>query len=268
MPLNSELFFDHHTPNADAVAVVIIPGLFGSISNWRSFAKRFSEQFPVIVIDQRNHGRSPHSASHRYADMAEDLLELCDDHGLDQIVLCGHSMGGKTAMVFSLLYPERVAALAVLDILPKTYQDNHTSHIEALMSIDLRRLGSRSEADKALQADIPNQATRLFLLQSLTGRPGEYSWRLNLPVLADFMPSIAGFPEVELSGVEFHRRCLLVYGADSKYVDPQDFGYIEQYFKSFEAIAIANAGHWLQIDQSQRLLDSLATFVNKVKKYE
>jgi len=115
-----ELYYQSYSPDSlsdkesDKTPIIIIPGLFGSTINWRSFARKLSESYAVIVIDQRNHGESPHAATNSYADMVNDLLLLCDRLSFDQVVLCGHSMGGKVAMLFALLYPERVQSLAVL----------------------------------------------------------------------------------------------------------------------------------------------------------
>src|ERR1700744_875363 len=83
----------------------ILHGLFGSSDNWQTLGKKFAENFTVYFIDLRNHGRSPHSAEHSYTAMSEDLLELMNDENLDKVILLGHSMGGKTAMQFAMLYP-------------------------------------------------------------------------------------------------------------------------------------------------------------------
>ena len=172
-----KLHFQHYPENIQVSALanfkplVIIPGLFGSTTNWRSFGRQFAATRPVIIVDQRNHGRSPHINSNSYDDMLQDLLEFCDDHGLVRIVLCGHSMGGKVAMLFTLAHPERVEKLVVLDIAPVPYDHSHAPYLEELMALDLSQLKSRGEADRALQESIPDTATRLFLLQSLSGSP-------------------------------------------------------------------------------------------------
>ena len=44
----------------------ILHGLFGSSDNWQTLAKRFAEHFSVYLVDQRNHGHSPHSIEFNY----------------------------------------------------------------------------------------------------------------------------------------------------------------------------------------------------------
>ncbi len=69
-------------------------------------AKALSEQFDILAIDLRNHGRSPHAEAIDYKLMSTDLLELLDSLSLDKVLLMGHSMGGKVAMQFALDHPD------------------------------------------------------------------------------------------------------------------------------------------------------------------
>jgi pimeloyl-ACP methyl ester carboxylesterase len=243
--------------------VIIIPGLFGSGSNWRSFARSLGNHFDVYVIDQRNHGRSPHANSQSYHDMARDLIEFIDFHGIDQAMLCGHSMGGKTAMVFSLLHPDRVSKLAVLDIAPVAYSHSHAPFLQELLKIDLQQLESRAEADRALEKAIPDAATRLFLLQNLSGSRLNYRWRINLQVLFDYMPEIIGFPSNELAKLSTKIPCQFISGELSDYMQPAYQNVAKEYFPESGFAKIANAGHWLQIEQPKAVFKALLEFLNK-----
>src|ERR1700740_435831 len=97
--------------------LLILHGLFGQSDNWNTLAKRFAEQgFEVYAIDQRNHGLSPHSTEWNYTVMANDILEFIETHKLQNPILLGHSMGGKTAMFFELQNPGILNKLIVADI--------------------------------------------------------------------------------------------------------------------------------------------------------
>ena len=41
--------------------VIILHGLFGMLDNWQTIAKKLAEEYSVYIVDQRNHGRSPHA---------------------------------------------------------------------------------------------------------------------------------------------------------------------------------------------------------------
>jgi len=256
---------DSSQVNSDHSPIIIIPGLFGSTVNWRGFARNLSKEYLVYVVDQRNHGESPHADSHSYADMVADLLQLVDDLGLERVTLCGHSMGGKVAMAFSLLYPDRVDKLAVLDIAPVAYTHSHAPYIKALMAIDLSQLASRSDAEKALQESIPDMATRLFLMQSLVGSPGNYRWRLNLAILYQYMSDITSFPEQDLVGMSSDLKPLFLTGSNSDYVLEQHNDAIKYYFPKAVFNEIEGAGHWLHAEQPKRVLEALTVFLKNEK---
>ena len=69
--------------------------------------------------------------------MAADLRKFLIDHGLDQPILVGHSMGGKTVMQYAMSYPGTFEKLVVVDIAPKFYPIHHAEIIRGLKAIDL-----------------------------------------------------------------------------------------------------------------------------------
>lgn len=267
MELFSQKYPESYSPLVDSrVPVLIIPGLFGSTVNWRSFAKKLGEHHPVLVVDQRNHGNSPHVDSHSYADMVADLLEFIDSYSLKQVSLCGHSMGGKVAMAFALLYPDRVHKLLVLDIAPVEYVHTHAPYLKKMIALDLDSLQSRSDADKQLAESIDDTSTRLFLLQSLIGRRGSFKWKLNLPVLLSDMPKVLSFPSSDLDGLSFTGDANFIHGQASDYVMPSHHEKIIEYFPSAQFEVIPSAGHWLHADEPLTLLEVLLNFLNFGKK--
>ena len=117
--------------------VILLHGLFGSSDNWQSIAVRLAETFHVFVLDQRNHGQSPHSAEMGYPVMAADVDRFFAAHGLDSAFVIGHSMGGKTAMQLALHFPYRVEKLIVADMAPRAYAPEHDKIFAALLALDL-----------------------------------------------------------------------------------------------------------------------------------
>jgi pimeloyl-ACP methyl ester carboxylesterase len=71
----------------------------------------------VLAYDARGHGASdPADApeAYEYADLADDLLSVMDEAGLQRAVLAGASMGAHTAVRVALEHPERVAGLVIV----------------------------------------------------------------------------------------------------------------------------------------------------------
>ena len=55
--------------------LIILHGMLGSLDNWQTLGKKLAEEYMVYLVDQRNHGRSPHAETHTYPEMAADLAE-------------------------------------------------------------------------------------------------------------------------------------------------------------------------------------------------
>ena len=136
--------------------IIILHGFLGMSDNWRSIGSRYAENgYEVHLVDQRNHGKSFWSDSFNYNLMADDLLAYAEHYGLDDIIVLGHSMGGKTAMQFATVHPERVDKLLIADIAPKYYPPHHQAIFNALASIPVESLQSRVQADEILSQAIP-----------------------------------------------------------------------------------------------------------------
>ncbi len=264
MKLHYQTYFDQTDQHAaNTTPILIIPGLFGSSGNWRGFAKKLSQHYNIIVVDQRNHGDSPHSPSNAYQDLVADIVELLDDLELEKVTLCGHSMGGKTAMMFALTHPERLEKLIVLDIAPVTYTHSHAPILQGLLNVDLSSAKSRADVEQQLVSAIPDKSTRLFIMLSLSGKPGAYFWKLNASGLYDNLVKIGGFPVASLQGQHYPESCLFLKGGKSEYVAEEHYSDIYHLFPQATISVVDNAGHWLHVDSPEAVLAELLTFMKK-----
>lgn len=240
-------------------ALIILHGLFGSLDNWVSHARRLAQHFSVYIVDQRNHGKSPHDEQWDYGLMADDLRDFMDQHSLYTAHLLGHSMGGKTVMQFAADFPERILRLVVADMAPKAYEPHHTRILEALNGLDLHTLESRQQADELLTPEIPQASVRQFLLKSL-GRKGKngYAWKFNLPVIyRDYWKVLANVNLME----PFSGPTLFVHGGKSDYLLEEDYEAIEAHFPAATFACIPEAGHWLHADAPEAFLRIVENFL-------
>ncbi len=235
------------TTGQQAPALMIVHGLFGSSRNWQSLGKRFAADFNVIIPDLRNHGDSFRADQMNYPAMAQDLINLLDHLGIEQVHLLGHSMGGKASMLFAHDYPHRIAKLVVADIAPVGYDHNYDDLIEPVLKLDLDSLSSRKEVDEALASSIADARVRMFLLQNLTVTPHGLQWKLNWSVLQQEMLNITGFEAIDDWNLDI--ETLFIHGDQSNYITPPARDLIEEHFSRCRFRVIANAGHWLHADQ-------------------
>lgn len=241
--------------------IFILHGVFGMLDNWHNIARKLSEKYTVYTVDQRNHGKSPHSPSMTYPEMADDLAELMDDLNIPDAHILGHSMGGKVAMTFAEMHPDKVRSLIVADIAPKAYPAGHIQLMNALDKLDYSAIEKRSDADKQLSQYIPNHGIRLFLLKNLqVDKDGEYSLKMNLPAIRANYEKIIG--KVEMSW-PFSGPCLFMKGANSGYITDEDEEEITSLFPNAEFVTISNSGHWLHAENPKEFVQALEDFLAK-----
>lgn len=232
--------------NTCSVPVVLIHGLFGSYENLGVIARSLSEQYHVINIDVRNHGRSEHSQQMSYALMVEDLAQTLDALDVPQAAVLGHSMGGKLAMAFALTYPERVAKLILADVAPIHYPPRHNSVFTGLMAVNLATINNRSEADKQLAKFIEEIGVRQFLLKSLVKDNEQFTWRFNLSALHANYNELIGAAVVD---GQYTGPTLFIKGGNSDYILPEHKARIMQLFPKAQAKVIQGTGHWLHAEK-------------------
>lgn len=114
-----DIYHRIHEPESSlphSVPVVLLHGLMGFAANWGKIWPELYRQRPVLVVDQRGHGKSPKpSSGYSPTDYAQDLGSLLAHLGWEKAHIVGHSMGGRVALRFCSLYPDRCASLVMED---------------------------------------------------------------------------------------------------------------------------------------------------------
>jgi pimeloyl-ACP methyl ester carboxylesterase len=250
----------HFREMGQGAPLLILHGLFGSSDNWLTMAKQLSEKFKVFIIDQRNHGQSPHSDDWNYTIMARDIEDFCHDHQLGKIFIAGHSMGGKTVMKLAELFPERIQKMMVIDIAPRFYPVHHQEILKALQRIDFNIIKTRKQAEELLQSDINDMGTRQFLLKNIYWKTEQQlAWRFNLKVIASKIEIVGEATPANNSIVCTIPTCF-VKGQKSNYITLQDEALISKQYTNSEIISIANSGHWVHAENPLALLEAMNTF--------
>lgn len=230
--------------------LIILHGLFGTLDNWQTLARKWAAHYTVFCLDLRNHGHSPFAPSHTYRDLADDLAEFMDAHWIQRTHLLGHSMGGKAALQFALDNNDRIDKLIIADVAPKAYINKHQTVFDALFAVDFKLQTHREDVQKVLDEKMPNDpATLQFLLKNLTRNPETMAlqWKMNLPVLHQFYPEIAGNITSEVNAI-CDRPTLFLRGETSNYIEKADEDEIKKIILNARFQTISNAGHWLHAE--------------------
>jgi len=237
--------------------LIIVHGLFGSLDNWMTMARALANKFQVFLVDQRNHGKSPHHDQMTYSQMANDIKEFIQDQSLEKVNLIGHSMGGKAIIQFALNHSNLINKMVVIDIGIKKYPMHHQKILAGLHALNLDSLESRKQARERISEFIEIESVQMFLLKGLFRKPeGGYGLKFNFKVLEEQMPEILS----EVRGASSDVNVLFVRGEHSGYILDEDFEEITEQFPLAKIETVNGAGHWIHAEKPSELQEILFHF--------
>ncbi|MEC5167471.1 esterase [Flavobacterium sp. PL11] len=240
--------------------LLILHGFLGMSDNWKTLATQFASTFEVHTLDLRNHGRSLQSDEFSYDIMAQDIFEYCQFQKLKKVLIIGHSMGGKVAMLLAARHPALLNKLIVADIGPKFYPQHHQDILAGLNTVDFSIKPSRSDVEVILKNFISDFGTRQFLMKNLYWlEPGQLAFRFNLAVFNHSMDEIGvALPD----DLVFDKPTLFIRGGNSKYILDSDFENIKKHFPNSSIATIENAGHWLHAENPAEFYQKVISFID------
>jgi pimeloyl-ACP methyl ester carboxylesterase len=101
-------------PGPNAPAVLLLHGLGGDARFWLAEQAMLARSFRVLAVDFRGSGQSISSdASFSVQDLANDVIEVLDEAGVENAGVVGFSMGGVVAQALALAVPDRVTRLVL-----------------------------------------------------------------------------------------------------------------------------------------------------------
>ena len=205
--------------------------------------------------------------------MARDVVNFLKSQNIDNVILVGHSMGGKVAQALALLYPEYVEGLVVLDIAPVTYSREEDPHWRAVEDI-LRAVHgvieategaetTKREIDLELRKSIPDPALRAFVLTNYDSRTNE--WKIPIGTMVHELERIAGFdlkPEYDSSST-YDGDVFIINGGQSRFVRHSYMDQIASYFPNHMLTTIRGSGHWVHAEAPEDLVALLKRYLDR-----
>lgn len=275
VPLVSQSFKGKTEIDAGKTPVVLLHGLFGALQNYRTVGRQIcaASNRQVVGVDLRNHGSSPHAAPHDYMHMTHDMIEHVEKLG-SPVILAGHLMGAKVAMLVSLLRPELVEKLVVIDNSPAsevlgsqfTRDLLGMCHVERDRSLrTLLHAALPLKIDKILLKYEKDPLVRVFLMSNIKRRALKHD---NLPVTFrvpvlnflkhNVLKNLGEWPEIS---AHYDGPVKVMRGLRSDFVTDtnieRDF---PRYFSDFR-VTDFDSGHWLVSEQPDKFVEEMLAFI-------
>jgi 3-oxoadipate enol-lactonase len=193
--------------------IILQHGLAGSIEAWRPAMGTLQELgYRVIAFDQRGHGRTTDGTRpFTIPQLVEDVRGLMDHLKIQRATLGGHSMGGRTMLLFAMTYPERVEKL-ILHCAGGTPPSGELRATFELFADIARRQGMEAVwANDKYQARLPRMIKEnpailtQYKAEFLKARPEGYAGAIGAIIsMADLVPRLGEIrcPTLALVGSE------------------------------------------------------------------
>lgn len=96
--------------------ILLVHGFSSNVHTWEFFLKDLEKDYPVIAMDLPGFGFSSKPETtysrERYVQIIEDIINY---YRFDRVILIGNSMGGEISLRFSLIFPDKVEYLVLID---------------------------------------------------------------------------------------------------------------------------------------------------------
>jgi len=266
----------HYVRDGSGPPLVLLHGWPQTWYCWRLVIPALAARFTVIAPDLRGYGLSDKpSDGYDKQTMAEDVRALAHQLGFERVSLVGHDRGARVAHRFALNYPDEVAKLAVLDIIPTRAM---WEHINPMLARGFWHWLFHLQPDlpELLVADRVETYLRYFFERWTYNRPPVeeavpvYVEAFTRPgaLRAGFDDYRASFPEDEerdeasfRAGDRIEAPLLALWGATGLVGQLPALEIWREYAKNVEGEAIADCGHFLPEEQPDAVIERLLGFL-------
>jgi 3-oxoadipate enol-lactonase len=248
------LYYECH---GEGPALVFAHGAGGNHLSWWQQVPAFRDRYRCVTFDHRAFGRSrePHVGPGRRS-FGDDLRALLDRLGIESFALVAQSMGGRTAVGFSLRNPGRVQALVLAGTTGGAVND------EVRAAQDEHRNGphgQRSLAQRAISPRFKRERPDLAHLYRLIGR-------LNPPRPRDFLAPIPGYRGSSSEAlVALGIPILFLVGEDDTVTPPHVIKLAHQQVPGSQYDIVEGAGHSAYFEQPGAFNERVGRFLEDAR---
>lgn len=273
LDLNADMKIHYfHRPGGDTNLVLLHPSS-GYGRMWEQTAGHLDQRFSVYAPDQRGHGDSSRpDGEYSAEEYAQELRAVVDKWGLKRIVVGGHSLGGRVALIFAAWYPEVTAGLIMVagPHLSNFYQTKaavqnvYTASYK--MMVSPTQFSSRAEAMAFIRQLRPQDTE--FALEHRLDYNMDHAANGTITVKYDPIRVAQGLTHqlIDLKKYAAKVRCptTFIRATRSKEMTPDAARDAARFWKETEVdIYSVEAGSSLQLENPRGLAAAITTFADK-----
>ncbi|EAR83774.1 alpha/beta fold hydrolase (macronuclear) [Tetrahymena thermophila SB210] len=255
-------------------------GLFDNSKNFLNVAQKeqLRKTTNQTLLDARNHGLSQHLETITFEEMAYDLVEYIAKKDLKDLILLGHSMGGRTIMAALNDYPnflsDRVKGVIIVDVMPSSYAFAGSGPIDQMYRFmtEMKSINIHGKTINQVKEDIKSkfeqeslQKTMLNNIQVLPN--GQLKWCINFSA---FERSFNDILSHETKDCFWRGPRKVIIGGKSKFTSLErvknDFPSVFFDFNLQRDVTVfENSAHFLYAKEPDRFVDEVTSFIKRVQ---
>jgi 3-oxoadipate enol-lactonase len=256
----TNLVYDIHGKDDGRPRIALIHSLAMDRTFWTPVVERLAADAAVLTFDCRGHGASDKpKGPYTVEQFADDLAELMDQIGWPKAVVAGASMGGCITLAFAARYPQRAAALGLIDTTasygaPDKWEERAQAALkDGLKSlIDFQVTRWFTDGWRAAHPDIVKASVDIFLANDIPA----YAETCRMLGAANLQDKLAGMtmPVAILVG-------------DEDYATPVAMAEtLHRGIKGSTLTVLKNARHLTPLETPERVVPALVELLGKVTK--
>ena len=254
--------------NPDNPPMLLLHGFAQTCHSWDFVALGFSDNYRVIVLDQRGHGDSDWASDGDYSPETQqkDISGVVNELGLENFVLMGLSMGGRNSFTYAANNSGKVKALVVVDAAPQNMQQG-TQNIRSFVQQDDELDSVDAFVERVLQYNPRRdpQQVRGSIMHNIKELPsGKWTWKYDRALRSPGR-RMGSDPETEkrLWGYLETLQCptLLVRGGGSDIVAMDTADSMHQAIPNSRLATIDGAGHLVMGDSPSGFQSAVTDFL-------
>lgn len=255
--------FFYQESRSSGPVVYLLHGLTAKSQDWEGIPDLLAKLgFHIFAFDMRGHGRSEKSESeYGPEDHARDVESWAATLGHAQLHVVGHSTGGRNALVFAALFPERALSLTIIDQTLTKDEESWKKYLQRYTEYPTP-FSTEEELDKFLKKKFSRDERRFVYYKGQFGKTDKGEWDWNFSPQAAWKTQKLG-REKEAYEWFGKIKCpiLFIKGGDSQYVSLEEAAKIEKLLPKGRLAVVEKAEHAVFRDNPEGFLKVLVPFL-------